>query len=158
MKLYHGTNVSFDEIDLLRSKPNKDFGKGFYLSADFQQAWEMSEARVKLTGGAPIVQSYDFNESILTNQNMKVLQFDNYTKEWAKFIIANRNNRTDKPVHDYDIVIGPIADDRVGRQLWRYQNHDIDMPTLIANLKYMRGVAFQYFFGTERAIKHLIRL
>lgn len=59
---------------------------------------------------------------------------------------------------DFDIVIGPIADDRVGRQLWRYRNHDIDMTTLINNLKFMKGITFQYFFGTERAIKYLKRL
>lgn len=38
MKLYHGTNKDFDKIDLLKSKPNKDFGRGFYLSADYEQA------------------------------------------------------------------------------------------------------------------------
>ena len=32
MILYHGSNVEFDSIDLLKSKPNQDFGKGFYLS------------------------------------------------------------------------------------------------------------------------------
>lgn len=44
------------------------------------------------------------------------------------------------------------------RQLWRYRNHDIDMPTLIQNLKFMKGITFQYFFGTERAIKQLRKL
>lgn len=47
-------------------------------------------------------------------QRLRVLHFDNYSEEWAKFIILNRNNPTDHPAHDYDVVIGPIADDRVG--------------------------------------------
>lgn len=38
MILYHGTNASFEAIDLSRSRPNKDFGRGFYLSADKEQA------------------------------------------------------------------------------------------------------------------------
>jgi hypothetical protein len=38
MILYHGTNIDFDEIDLKKSKPNKEFGQGFYLSADKRQA------------------------------------------------------------------------------------------------------------------------
>lgn len=42
MKLYHGTNIEFDKIDLKKSKPNKDFGQGFYLSADLQQAKELA--------------------------------------------------------------------------------------------------------------------
>lgn len=31
MKLYHGTNVDFRNISLSKCKPNKDFGRGFYL-------------------------------------------------------------------------------------------------------------------------------
>ena len=41
MQLYHGSTVNIESIDLLKSRPNKDFGKGFYLSADYQQAWRM---------------------------------------------------------------------------------------------------------------------
>lgn len=101
---------------------------------------------------------YEFDEELLTSDELKVLKFDNYSEEWAKFILANRNNKTMQPVHDYDIVIGPIANDKVGRQLWRFRNHDIDMKTLIRNLKYMKGITFQYFFGTKRAIKYLKKL
>ena len=44
MKLYHGTNhKSFDKILLSKSKDNKDFGKGFYLTDDKQQALELDE-------------------------------------------------------------------------------------------------------------------
>ena len=89
---------------------------------------------------------------------MKVKTFDEYTEEWAEFILANRNNRTEIPVHDYDVVIGPIANDRVGLQLWKYNNHDINMSTLIKRLKYMKGMTIQYYFGSEKAIKHLVRL
>lgn len=158
MKLYHGTNINFEEIDLQKSKPNKDFGQGFYLSADFCQAQELADARVELAGGFPHILQYSFDEECLTSGELKVLRFEDYTEEWAKFIIANRNNNTCRPVHDYDIVIGPIANDRVGKQLWRYRNQDIDMPTLIKNLKFMKGITFQYFFGTERAIKYLKKL
>ena len=48
--------------------------------------------------------------------------------------------------------------DRVGVQLWKYENKSIDLPTLIHNLRNMKGITFQYFFGTERAIKTLKRL
>ena len=40
--LYHGSNVGIDVPDLAHSKPFKDFGSGFYLSADEQQAWDMA--------------------------------------------------------------------------------------------------------------------
>ena len=51
MILYHGSNVAIDEIDLFKSRPGKDFGKGFYLSADKQQAIEMAESKVAFLGG-----------------------------------------------------------------------------------------------------------
>ena len=48
--------------------------------------------------------------------------------------------------------------DRVGIQLWRYESHVIDLPTLVRNLQYMKGITIQYFFGTERAINLLRRI
>lgn len=157
MKLYHGTNEKFDRIDLLKSKPNKDFGRGFYLSADYTQAREMAEAKVEqLECGSPVVLQYEADETEW--ENLRVLRFESYSEEWAMFILANRNNQSKEAVHDYDIVIGPIADDRVGLQLWRYETHSIDLPTLVRNLQYMKGVTIQYFFGTERAINTLRRL
>lgn len=50
MKLYHGTNKEFDRIDLLKSNPNKDFGRGFYLSADYYQALNMANVKVEQLG------------------------------------------------------------------------------------------------------------
>ena len=157
MILYHGTNVVFDEIDLTKSKPNKDFGQGFYLSREFTQAMDMAKIKVEqLESGVPTVITFEADETKMLS--LKVLRFDDYSEEWAKFILLNRNNASRQPAHDYDIVIGPIANDRVGVQLWKYENQSIDLPTLVHNLRNMKGITFQYFFGTERAIKILKRL
>lgn len=157
MKLYHGTNIDFDHIDINKSKPNKDFGRGFYLSADYEQAKNMADIKVEqMETGMPLVQEYSINE--IEMKSLKCMTFDDYTEEWVKFILLNRNNPSAVPAHDYDIVIGPIADDRVGVQLWKYESQLIDLPTLIKRLKYMKGITFQYFFGTERAIKLLKRI
>ena len=157
MILYHGTNAVFDEIDLTKSKPNKDFGQGFYLSREFTQAMDMAKIKVEqLESGVPTVITFEADETKMLS--LKVLRFDDYSEEWAKFILLNRNNASRQPAHDYDIVIGPIANDRVGVQLWKYENQSIDLPTLVHNLRNMKGITFQYFFGTERAIKILKRL
>lgn len=157
MKLYHGTNIDFDHIDINKSKPNKDFGRGFYLSVDYEQAKNMADIKVEqMETGMPLVQEYSISE--IEMKSLKCMTFDDYTEEWAKFILLNRNNPSAVPAHDYDIVIGPIADDRVGVQLWKYESQLIDLPTLIKRLKYMKGITFQYFFGTERAIKLLKRI
>lgn len=157
MILYHGTNAVFDEIDLTKSKPNKDFGQGFYLSREFTQAMDMAKIKVEqLESGVPTVITFEADETKMLS--LKVLRFDDYSEEWAKFILLNRNNASRQPAHDYDIVIGPIANDRVGVQLWKYENQSINLPTLVHNLRNMKGITFQYFFGTERAIKILKRL
>ena len=157
MILYHGTNAVFDEIDLTKSKPNKDFGQGFYLSREYTQAMDMAKIKVEqLESGTPTILTFEADEDKMLS--LKVLRFDDYSEEWAKFILLNRNNASRQPAHDYDIVIGPIANDRVGVQLWKYENQSIDLPTLVHNLRNMKGITFQYFFGTERAIKILKRL
>lgn len=157
MILYHGTNISFDEINLNKSKPNKDFGKGFYLSADYEQALAMAKIKVEqLESGEPIVLEFEVDETQIAQ--LKVLQFHEYSEEWAKFILLNRKNDKSLPAHDYDIVFGPIADDRVGVQLWKYETQSIDLATLVRNLQHMKGITFQYFFGTENAIKLLKKI
>ena len=157
MILYHGTNADFGEIDLRKSKPNKDFGQGFYLSREYIQAMDMAKTKVEqLETGFPTVLTYEVDETLMTE--LRVLRFDEYSEDWAKFILLNRNNSKREPAHDYDIVIGPIANDRVGVQLWKYETRSIDLSTLVHNLRNMRGITFQYYFGTERAIKILKRL
>lgn len=66
MTLYHGTNCAFDTIDLLRSKPGKDFGRGFYLSASHDQAMEMARVKVdQLESGTPTVMAYEVDETAM---------------------------------------------------------------------------------------------
>ncbi len=157
IKLYHGSNVRIDQIDLSFSKNGKDFGKGFYLNEKRQQAMDMAvrTSKRQMTG-KPIVNSYLFDETILTRpSDLKIKVFDDYSKEWAEFVLMNRNNSTDKQAHPYDIVVGPIADDTVGVQIRRFTMGYISIDALIEELKFNGSHAIQYFFGTERAVKLL---
>lgn len=156
--LYHGSTVDIDHIDLSKSRPNKDFGSGFYLSADRQQAWRMGEFKALIEGGVPMMNTYLFDEKVLTSGELRVLTFEGYTLEWANFIFLNRNNKSKEPAHDYDIVYGPIANDRVGVQIGKYEAGDITLAQFLENLKCMKGVTYQYFFGTERAIAKLKKI
>lgn len=104
------------------------------------------------------INTYDFDERLLTDGTLKVRRFDSYSKDWAEFIFANRQSKTGESVHDYDVVIGPIANDKVGVQVRKYFDKEITLETFLENLKYMKGITFQYFFGTEKAIKYLRKL
>ena len=120
MILYHGSNMKISVIDFSKSKPGKDFGLGFYLSADEQQALEMAEKKSRLFGGEPTITCYQFDEeAVLADPNVNYKRFDNYSLEWGEFIKLNRDNKTRTQLHNYDIVYGPIANDTVGFQLRR---------------------------------------
>lgn len=158
IKLYHGSTIDIEQIDLSKSRPNKDFGRGFYLSADKEQAWRMGLFKAKIEGGEAVMNTYLFDDSLMSSGELKVLTFSGYTRDWADFIFLNRNNKTNLPTHNYDIVYGPIANDRVGVQIGRYEAGDITLEEFLEKLRYMKGITFQYFFGTELAISKLKKL
>mgnify|MGYP002513218819 FL=1 len=159
MILYHGSNMEVAVPDLAKSKPFKDFGQGFYLSADKDQAMRMAEQKTLLMmTGEPIVTEFDFDESLLQSGELSVKVFEDYSVEWATFILKNRDIHEKHPTHDYDIVFGPIADDGVTYQLRRHQSGAISIEELVRELKYARGITFQYFFGTPVALSKLTKL
>lgn len=91
MKLYHGSNVSIDKIDLSKSKPYKDFGQGFYLSENESQAQDMAIFKSTQLGGDPIVSEFVFDETIMLDSSLRVKVFKGYSEEWADFVLANRD-------------------------------------------------------------------
>lgn len=159
MILYHGSNVKIEVPNLEKSKPYKDFGRGFYLSADKNQALRMAEQKtLQLLIGEPIVSEFEFDETLLQSNELKVKIFEDYSVEWANFILQNRDVHNQHPIHEYDIVYGPIADDGVTFQLRRYQAGTISIDELVKELQYAKGITFQYFFGTTLALEKLKRL
>ena len=159
MILYHGSNMVIDTPDLSKSKPYKDFGRGFYLSADKFQAQRMGEQRTLIEQeGEPVITIFEFDEELLHNGKMKTKVWTDYCEEWAQFIMMNRDMRVHQPCHDYDIVYGPIADDGVTYLLRRYKTGTITFKELLQELRYPRGITFQYYFGTQRALSTLRRL
>lgn len=159
MILYHGSNVKIEVPNLEKSKPYKDFGRGFYLSADKNQALRMAEQKtLQLLIGEPIVSEFEFDETLLQSNELKIKIFEDYSVEWANFILQNRDVHNQHPIHEYDIVYGPIADDGVTFQLRRYQAGTISIDELVKELQYAKGITFQYFFGTSLALEKLKRL
>lgn len=156
IRLHHGSNVGIDAIDLSLSKKGKDFGQGFYLNPNYNQALEMAEFKVDILGvGSPLVSSFDFDEEAAHEAGLSIKMFDDYSVEWAQFVVDNRNNNSDNPIHDFDIVIGPIADDKVGFQIRKYIENEISIDKLIERIMYYGDKSIQYFFGTEKALSYL---
>ena len=140
---------------MAKSKPNKDFGKAFYLSDDKQQALEMAQFRAEFEDAAPVVNVYEFNELLFEQFHVK--RFEAYTEEWAHFVYAHRTEPCGKTLHDYDIVYGPIANDRIGAQITRYKQGYISFDEFLKRIQFIKGITFQYAFCTQRAIDKLIK-
>lgn len=158
MILYHGSNVAIDKIDLNLCKPYKDFGRGFYLTDIQSQAEDMAIRRVKLADwGSPIVTTYEFDERILNDKSINVLVFPSVSVKWAEFVLNNRDVNHKGFTHDYDVVVGPVANDTVAFQLRRYLLGAITLESLVKELEF-KGLNRQFFFGTEIAISKLKRL
>lgn len=158
MKLYHGSNIEIDKIDLNKSRNFKDFGRAFYLSDDEQQAWERAYTAITMWGGEPKVTAFEFDEHNIALKELKVLRFEAYTEDWADFIFVNRNRTKPAYKHDYDIVYGPIANDRIGEQIALLKGGYITKERFLRKLKLMRGITYQYAFCTEVAISKLKKL
>lgn len=159
--LYHGSNVEINDIDLSKCRKGRDFGKGFYLNPNYEQARGMAQKAVRIMhDGIEIVNAFEFDDALVKQSNdFKIKIFADYNEEWAEFIVMNRKNKTDIPAHDYDIVIGrPIADDSVGVQLRRFMQGYMPLSQLIEELRFHGDHAIQYYFGTPKAIKLLKRI
>lgn len=157
MKLCHGSNVVVDQPEIAKGKPFKDFGRGFYLSDTVDQAMEMAERVAERygVGQTPVVSTFEFDESAMTDGTLKVKRFETYTEEWAEFVLHNRDRKASQPYHDYDIVYGHIADDGVVRQMRRFEIGAITLKELMQELQYPPKITFQCFFGSERALEKL---
>jgi hypothetical protein len=160
MKLYHGTDAFFEHPDLSMCRPFKDFGRGFYLTPDLAVAKRMAERCVERSDwqGAPkYVYVYDFDES-----DLSALQVKNFApavdEAFARFVMANRQARSKAANHNrdnrYDIVVGPIADDKMGVLFRRFEDGEITIDYLINELKF-RKLSMQYSFHTGKALQKL---
>ena len=154
MTLYHSTNTDFERISLKIGLRYKDFDWGFYLTPDRKTAVRMAQKKARLFGGVPTLITYELDEAALTS-GLKVKVFpEKACVEWLLFVDANRDRKNTEPVHDYDVVIGPIANDGVVLQLTNYRE-GIYTPEEATRLLQDRYLDQQYYFGTERAVRFL---
>ena len=94
----------------MESDRRLDFGKGFYLTSNLEQARRWAELTVKRRGtGKATVSVFEFDDN--SNSDLRILHFTQAQKEWLEYVTMNRKNQSILN-DDYDIVIGPVANDR----------------------------------------------
>jgi hypothetical protein len=151
--LYHGSIDIVKEPEIRVPNRRLDFGSGFYLTSSLKQAQDWVLRKLSNEGkNIGYVNSYSFDDdNVPTNLNIKV--FSGPSEDWLDFVMSNR--RETAFVHDYDIVVGPVANDRVYTAFSLYEGGIIDKSTLIKELQTYRLVD-QYLFHTSKALDYLI--
>ena len=141
MTVYHGGYQPVEKPEIRKGRNTKDFGTGFYCTIIKEQA-ERWARRYK----TKIVSVYD----VKAFSDLKVKEFKEMTEEWLDFIISCRSGKE----HDYDIVIGAMADDQVYNYISDYMEGTITREQfwVLAKFKYP---THQIVFCTEKALKYL---
>ena len=150
MKLYRRNYTKIEKTLLTFSNKNRDFGIGFYLTSDLDQAkiWSIKKV-AKLDKGTPTVSIYSFDDHDINNLNVKT--FVKADEEWFEYVINNRKNIVSD---NYDIVIGPIVNDGTYEVINLYIRGILTKNQAISRLKTYK-LKDQYAFKTERALRKL---
>lgn len=147
--VYHGTCAEFEKIDLKKSHNRRDFGKGFYTTILQSQSEEWAyRLSLREKKNDYYVYEFLFEEA----PALKVKRFDWLNEEWLEFIKANRSKGGLQ--HDYDVVIGPVADDNTMETVQLYIANILTASEAVERLRYNK-VNNQVSFHTEKALQYL---
>jgi len=154
MRLYHGSIEPVLKPKILETQRLLDFGFGFYLTSNQEQAERWSVIKQNRSGGNSIatVSVYEFNEQLLTMNNYNVKIFGKADEEWLDFILANRRTNVK---HHYDIVKGAVANDTLYSTLVLFEVGIFTKPETIVRLK-THKLFDQLSFHSRKALKELI--
>lgn len=166
--LYHGTISDIEHIDVSLGKGRKDFGKGFYMAVSKQQAIGMMHKKYREAIRRSMhkneayfsekLYSITLNEQMIPELNIKI--FEVADEEWLDFILMCRE-KGGTP-HDYDLVIGPTADDDTAFCLKAYwdglygKTGSVEAKQALLNNLETDNLGVQYFVGKQNIADKLI--
>ena len=152
MLLYHGSNIAVEKPRLLNQTRGLDFGEGFYLTSREEQAQMFSQDVIKRRkSGVPTVSVFEYDE-VTAKNTLDFRIFSEPNADWLEFIRDNRLKAyTGK---QYDIIHGPVADDRVYMTIQALIIGQFNIEAALAALKPYK-LFNQYCFATEKALSML---
>lgn len=154
MILFHGSIVSVETPRLVPSGHTSDFGSGFYLTTDLPQAIRWTQIKMRrehvLQGFVSVFEMSDELFSEKTSVRVKV--FPEANEEWLNFVVKNRQNTSFR--HEFDVVKGPVANDRVYACLNAFENGFMNVQSVLLELKTCLLVD-QISFHTQKALSFL---
>lgn len=155
MILYHGSTQQVHKPALNKCRANTDFGRGFYCTTNREQAekWALLKKQREAEAEA-VLNIFSFDENSLEYDNIRVLIFEGATLEWLNFVMRNRRQQASC---EYDIVRGPVANDRLYATLSLYEQGILTVEAAVIQLK-THKLFDQYSFHTSNALVRLIWL
>lgn len=151
MICYHGSDTIVDKPRILEAKRPLDFGGGFYVTTSETQAksWA-SKVAYRNNSSHRCINRYEFDLN-KAQLELIIINFQKADERWLNFICDNRSG---KSTGEYDIVIGPVADDNVYRVVVEYENGDLDKETALKKLK-TELLCDQILFHTKKALEYI---
>ncbi len=151
IRLYHGSTVAVRKPSLRPGRPNADFGKGFYMTSNLEQAIRWAHIKQEREEAQrAIVSVYEFDESLLESPDLKIRLFNGADEPWLYFVTDCRKSRK----HDYDLVQGPVANDKVFTTVNLFESGVLSAEAAILQLKAYKTYD-QLSFHTRRVMDEL---
>ena len=150
MKIYHGSTVIVENPEIRIPTRSLDYGFGFYTTTSYMQAEDWVKRKLSVDTPKGFVNVYELDEELISNFN--TLVFEKPTEEWVDFVMKNRMQKDYS--HNYDILYGLVANDKVYAAFALYEGGIIDKQTLISELKAYKLVD-QYLFHTNKSLNIL---
>lgn len=182
---FHGThsfttqNIIENGIDLTQSRKRLDFGPGFYMTTNYEQAAKQAarkageyndeqDEKFEDTGKKPeyasgTIMTYDVDLETLSHSNAPCF-FEETSKDWALFILGNRTKKPEKFNYffhnrdkNFDLVYGPLADGfQIPRLISDLEKKKIEMPEFLRQIsQYEFPINNQLSIHTEPAVSCL---
>lgn len=129
MKLYHASTIRVEHPDVQHSRPNLDFGCGFYLTAIRSQAERYAE-RFKRRGKTAVLNEYELDDDL---SEFEVKRFESYDEQWLDYVSSCRKGW---PIKHYDAVEGGVANDKVFNTVDLYFAGVITKDEALGRLRY----------------------
>jgi hypothetical protein len=152
MTLYHGSYKAVETPDLSLSRKNLDFGAGFYTTVNRDQAVDFAR-KVAIRKGQTnsFVSIYTFDLDV-NEPRLNVLRFQAPEKLWLDFVHHNRHGTYTGG--NYDLIIGPVANDDVFATLLVYEQGILNVEQTLEALK-VKNLYSQFVFKTNKALAFL---
>ena len=151
MRVYHGSLERVAAPEIRQATRTLDYGTGFYTTTSAKQAEDWVRKRMRdANANKGYVNEYELDLEALKQFHCAI--FDTPSDEWIDFVMSNRMDKNF--VHNYDVVYGPVANDRVYACFALYEGGVMSKQNLLAELR-TYDLVDQYLFHTEQALKAL---